>query len=207
MTSTIWRALVRHVVEHLSIWVHLDVFLIIWLGLWVLWKNTTEVKSPSHPITSGEMSTWLLTMAIVLQHLVKVVFVGFSTVKSLFFPFHTLFTKVILLGFSLFVLLCFCSFFFCLFVFYCVLTCIWETLFRGEIRPVMKALAFGKDFWLKSQGAWGHYPSGNTLKHGQGLRETGATQVGLLGMWFPAKEVPSSLLSLWRYDGDGLDSC
>lgn len=60
-------------------------------------KKFLEEKCPSWHITSGETSAQLVTWAVVLEHWVEVVFSGFSTVQLLLFPFHTLFTEVMLL--------------------------------------------------------------------------------------------------------------
>lgn len=62
-----------------------DFFLIIRLEYYVLERNTSEVKCYSHHNISKVYYQYMLTLITRLE----VMFVRFSTIKSLFFSFHT----------------------------------------------------------------------------------------------------------------------
>ena len=82
MALTVWRAPSRHVVECLSSWVGLDVFLRSRLGLQVLWKKTTEMKCPFHHIPSGNMSTDLSPGVLTLIIGIRWCLPGFSSMTD-----------------------------------------------------------------------------------------------------------------------------
>lgn len=93
ITLTVWRAPSRHVVECLSSWVGLDVFLRSRPGLQVLWKKTTEMKCPFHHIPSGNMSTDLSPGVLTLIIRIRWCLPGFSTYQVTSFFLFMLYSQ------------------------------------------------------------------------------------------------------------------
>lgn len=84
-----WDVLIRYFVECSTIWYFSDICLMIRLELWGFWRKSTEVKCRCHYIIWRlHISTWLITVAMDLNHLANLVF-QVSSLSSCLSPFCT----------------------------------------------------------------------------------------------------------------------